>query len=299
MLRSIALAFLIAAASALADSTVLEVVTLRNRTVEEVIPVLKPLLHKDGALSGMQGQLIVRTTPANLAEIRKALAAIDTPRRRLMITVRQDVDRATRDRLLEARGRIAVGDSVTIDTGRPRAGESRGGVVEFRDGRTVVRGRADSTQSVESDRNTQQLQVLEGAEAFIRTGQVVPVPDDAAIATPYGVQTPRGPRSGVAVQVVPGTAYQEVSTGFSVLPRLAGDRVILEISPRRERIGDRGPGSVDLQRAATTVSGRLGEWIDLGGANSEQSGERSGVLSRSVGTAQETRSILIRVEEIR
>ena len=56
--------------TAYAQNTVLEVVPLKYRTSEQIIPVLKPLLDKDGTLSGMQNQLIIRTSPANLAELK-------------------------------------------------------------------------------------------------------------------------------------------------------------------------------------------------------------------------------------
>jgi len=68
----------------------IEVIPLRNRTAEQVIPVLQPLVAPGGALTGQAYQLIVRTSPENLAQIRQALAAIDQPQRRLKISVRFD-----------------------------------------------------------------------------------------------------------------------------------------------------------------------------------------------------------------
>jgi hypothetical protein len=66
------------------------------------------------------------------------------------------------------------------------------------------------------------------------------------------------------VAVVPGSTYPEAGPGFQVVLRLAGEVVILEILTEGERIDDRGSG--DGTRARTTVSGRLGECIELGGA---------------------------------
>src|SRR5438105_7458395 len=76
----------------------LEIIPLRHRTAEQVLPALQGLVEPGGTLSGQGSQLIVRTTPANLAEIRRALAAIDTPARRLQISVRFDdsLDAASR-----------------------------------------------------------------------------------------------------------------------------------------------------------------------------------------------------------
>jgi type II secretory pathway component GspD/PulD (secretin) len=66
----------------------LEIIPLRHRTVDQVLPVLQPLVEPGGALTGQSGQLIVRASPANLAEIKRALEAIDRPLRRLQISVR-------------------------------------------------------------------------------------------------------------------------------------------------------------------------------------------------------------------
>src|SRR5437762_952116 len=77
------------ATATLAQET-LEVIALKHRSAEQVIPILRPLLEPGGALTGQYNQLIVRTSPANLAQIRAALAAIDAPARRLMISVRFD-----------------------------------------------------------------------------------------------------------------------------------------------------------------------------------------------------------------
>src|SRR4249920_184162 len=88
------------ASTALAQGS-LEVISLRHRTAEQVIPVLRPMLEPGGALSGQYNQLIVRTSPGNLAQIRAVLDSIDQPARRLTISVRfdsaQDGIRGSRD----------------------------------------------------------------------------------------------------------------------------------------------------------------------------------------------------------
>src|SRR4030066_117723 len=74
----------------------LEVIPLRHRTVEQVLPVLRPLLEPGGAMSGQSYQLIVRTSPGNLAEIRAALQAIDHPARPGYTTRRRPALRSCR-----------------------------------------------------------------------------------------------------------------------------------------------------------------------------------------------------------
>jgi type II secretory pathway component GspD/PulD (secretin) len=85
------LAVLLAAAPLAAGAQqALEIISLRYRTVEQVVPALQPLVEPGGTLSGSRGQLFLRASPANVAEIRRALDAIERPSRRLPIPVRHD-----------------------------------------------------------------------------------------------------------------------------------------------------------------------------------------------------------------
>ena len=123
-------------AAAYAQNTVLEVIPLRYRMAEEVIPIIQPMLAREGSISGFQGQLVVRTTPANLDEIKRILASIDTMPRQLLITVRQDAD------VDRSRSAAEVSGSVGGDQGRvtvPGSRDPRGGSVVLRDGDDSVR----------------------------------------------------------------------------------------------------------------------------------------------------------------
>jgi type II secretory pathway component HofQ len=83
----VALAAALGTATAMAQD--LEIIELQHRRAEDVIPIVQPLLDPGGVLSGVDDKLLVRTTPANLAQIREAVAAIDRPQRQLLITVGQ------------------------------------------------------------------------------------------------------------------------------------------------------------------------------------------------------------------
>lgn len=124
----------------------LEVISLRYRTADQVIDTLRPLVEPGGTLTGQGNQLIVRVSPANLAEIRRALDAIDRPQRRLQISVRFDdaLERSGRD--LSASGTISTQGS-HIELGA-------------RDARTEGHERVD-----------QRVQAMDGGRATIFTGE--------------------------------------------------------------------------------------------------------------------------------
>jgi hypothetical protein len=254
-----------------------------------VLPVVQPLVPKPGTGSAMNNNLVVRTTRANLAEVRRVLDAIDRAPRRLMITVRQDADANRTTGGFEASGRIS-GDAgrIVVPGGR---GEPAGGEIQVGRGDDRIGARVYGTQALENDRTSQQVQVLEGSQAFISVGQSVPVPA-------YSV-THSGIRGRVVERRVDSVEYRDILTGFHVRPQLAGDVVTLEITPQRDTPGNQGRGSIDVQRLGTTVSGRLGEWIEVGGIVSGRSFESSGTVYRTQSTESSDRRVLLRVEEIR
>jgi hypothetical protein len=268
-----------------------EVITLKYRTAEQVMPLLRPLLDKTGSMTGMQNQLIVRTSPANLADLRKVLATIDAMPRRLMITVRQDAALERERSTGTVSGRIGgnAGGVVIGDGGRS------GGVAQVQRGDDVLRARVDNTRSLSDDRNTQSIQVLEGNSAFINFGQSVPVPQRQVTRTIVNGQ--------VVERVSNAVEYRDVQSGFYVLPRTNGDQVMLEISPQRDTLAspeqNLPPGSVNTQRAATTVAGRLGEWIEIGGIAQGGINQQTVILGSTRETSSDNRRVLVKVDEIR
>lgn len=240
----------------------LEVISLRHRTAEQVIPILRPLLEPGGALSGQYNQLIVRTSPSNLAQIRTVLDSIDQPQRRLTISVRFD---SAQD---AARGGIQTDARI--------ANRGSSAEVRIQDSRSTLEERVD-----------QRVQVLEGGRALIAAGQSQPIRQRQVI------QTPAGP----VVQET--TVIQGASTGFEVVPRVSGGSVFLDIAPQREQFAPGHSGAIQSERLASTVSGRLGEWIELGGLSGSSSRSDSGIFSSRERVATENRRIWVKVEEVR
>lgn len=151
LIRSALGALLASAALQAASQQSLEVIALRHRTAEQVLPALRPLLEPGGVLTGQHNQLIVRASPANLAQIKQALKAIDRPLRRLVISVRFDDSSEAASQELEASGRISNRGS-RIDIG------------------------AREQQGAATERIDQRIQVLEGGRAYLMTGRSTPMP---------------------------------------------------------------------------------------------------------------------------
>ncbi|MFM9969995.1 MAG: hypothetical protein ACKVQK_16520 [Burkholderiales bacterium] len=276
-----------------------EIIPLRNRTVDQVIPILRPLVEPGGALSGTQGQLIIRASLANIADLKRVLASIDMPQRRLLISLRQDMEGGDSNRAAGVNATVSAGN-VTLGTERSvnersvnerpvneRAGNDRAGnerVLGTRETGINVRLADGSTRREE--RVDQQVQALEGSPAFISIGQAQP------LATRNVTRAPNG-----AVIVTDSVSYRDISTGFEVVPRIAGERVFLDINPRRETPGP--GGTVNVQRMSTSASGRLGEWFEIGAIAMNSSSQSGGILSSSNSQRQENRRVWVKVEELK
>ncbi|HEV8647065.1 MAG TPA: secretin N-terminal domain-containing protein [Burkholderiales bacterium] len=273
LLFAVALGWL---AAAQAQQTVLEVIELNYRNADQVIPMLKPLLAPGGTISGMQNRIIVRTTPQNLAELRKVLDVVDAMPRKLLISVRQQSTASGSGSEAEVSGSIG-NDRARVTV--PGTGSNQGGTVVIRRGDDHVRGRVSQSQSAASDSSVQTLQVLEGNEAFIQVGQSVPVRSQSA----QGSET---------------IQYRDAGAGFYVRPRVSGNQVTLSISTRRDSVADPNTGAMNVQHVDTVISGRLGEWLELGGIAQERVQRDSGTVYRRSVSGQDDRRVLLKVDVV-
>ena len=267
-----------------ADQTIIEVIQLKHRTTNEIIPLIDPFLDKQGALSGMQGKLIIRTTPENLREIKQLLNEIDNAPRRLIITVKQDVDSVTARNLLKLSGNVNKNGTQVKITGRTG---KRGLVSKNSFGKNNLNVQAYNNQHLEKDNNTQQIQVLDGGHALIHIGKSLPIPLRNIIHTPQGTH------------VIESTQFHDATVGFTVIPSVRGNNVTLEVISQRNRTDHQLPGAINVQQINTSVSGKLGEWMNLGNMERNRSSQSFSPNSPyNERITSEQRIVLIKVEEI-
>jgi type II secretory pathway component GspD/PulD (secretin) len=274
-----------AVAAAAADGLTLEIVPLQHSTVDDVLPLLRPMVAPGGTITGMRDQLIIKTTAENLSELKRLLTVLDRAPKSLRITVRQDVAASSLLQEDAVSGRFKSGD---FNARLPDPGSHDGASIGIHDGtgRNTIRYRAINTRSTDDSRNTHFVTAIEGRPALIQTGQSIPYPYLSGFIGPYGAG------------VIEGIDYKDVNSGFYVTPRTQGQRVTLEIAPRLERENAKDHGVIDTRYSSTTVSGRLGEWIPIGGTDQAASGRDSALVARTRRYDAETYNIWVKVEEI-
>ena len=134
--------------------------------------------------------------------------------------------------------------------------------------------------------------MLEGREAYISTGEVIPVRNRGAVAGTGGIYR------------YDSTEFYPAVTGFYTIPRLNGDEVFLEMNTvSRKRNNSKVSGYHPQQNIAvsninTSVTGKLGEWIVIG--NIDQSGvnKNRGIAAISRQQQSASLTVSVRVEKI-
>ncbi|MGL4272778.1 MAG: secretin N-terminal domain-containing protein [Pseudomonas paracarnis] len=114
-----------------------EVVNLNNRTSAGLLPVAQNFIGKDGTVSAYGNQLIVNAEPARIEGLRALLGQLDTPAKRLLITVD------------------------TNENNQQNSGDSQTRIISY--------------GTASRDGGVQQIQASEGVPALIQVGQSVPL----------------------------------------------------------------------------------------------------------------------------
>jgi type II secretory pathway component GspD/PulD (secretin) len=258
------------AAAAWADS--IATIQLQNRPAEEIIPILKPMLGASDSVTGQGFQIFIRTTPENLAQVKQMVSKLDVAAKLLQISVFQGNDRDLR--ALSMEGSAQYQDSNTNISIGGTGKTSRGGDVHLSTRGGSATSHTLSTRGRLSDNPIHTLRVTEGTQGYIETGESIPY-------FSAGGGWFRGRRGFIDG----GVEYKDVTTGFYVLPRVHASQVILDVSPFKQSQSKTRGGDINTQSASTQISGKLGQWLPIGGTTEQV--QRS---SSSIGTSHSTQS---------
>lgn len=240
---------------------------MQYRFGQDLLPAVEPLVGPGGTASAIDNHLLIQASPERMATIEQAVAALDTELRTLRIRV--DRSHASGSKL-EASGEISHGDVRIRRSGPGRPGGS---------GVTVEMERQDISTS---ERSSEQISVLEDAQAVIAVGQSISF-------TEYWLTLAQ--RYANVRQTV---QYRDIATGFSVRPRLIGQEVELEIVPRFASL--RGNGVIEFEELSSTVRLVPGQWFDLGAAMHAHDEVSQAILSHARKSDEQNVQLWIMVE---
>jgi hypothetical protein len=270
------------ASTALAQ-LMMEVLPLNHSRSEEMLPAINGILDGQGSVVVIQNKLVIRATPQKIAQIKNLLQQIDTPLQNLRITVRQGVRRNIEKQDMSVSANVAVGDSGQVMIG-PQPKPRNGNNVMGRLDNNSLAGHFSHNDLAERDLISQQILTLEGHPAIIQVTQSFPTTVRRSGENPDGTYEEEL------------LVFREATIGFSVVPRLVGkdDEVILEISPVHSKLKG---GRMESHGAQTTVRGKLGKWIEIGGIDYTESLINRELYSESKIKSREKRTIFLKVEK--
>ncbi|WP_019339482.1 secretin N-terminal domain-containing protein [Stutzerimonas stutzeri] len=267
MSRHLLAACLLIVSSTLHAAT--EVIALDFRMAEDVLPIAQSVVADQGKVNAYGNQLIVNAPPAVISELRDVLSKLDTEPRRLLISVDTQNTATGSESGYRIDSGTRIGD-VEIQSGR---GENRS-----RDQVRIIRHSTNSQGG-----GVQQVQATEGYPALIQIGQSVPITTMGSDG--YG-------------QLYQQTQYRDVTRGFYATATIQGDRVQVTISSHNDRMSASQPGAINIQQTDTRVSGRLGEWIELGGVDESASSTENGMLRRYSTEGRQDLSLRLKVDTL-
>ncbi|MCQ8128717.1 type II and III secretion system protein [Methylomonas rivi] len=253
------LGLLLLQCAAQADDSVIEMIALRNRPAAEIQALLVPMLEANEVVSGDGFNLIVKASPQRLATFRGLIDQLDTRPHNLLISVMQNSHQSA--------------DQLNAEAAIQLSGQS-----------IRMRGMSGDTRNLEQQRTTQQLRTLEGQAAHIQAGNSRPVENIGVYGNAYGY-----------AGITSNTYMQEASTGFAVVPRLIGnDEVMVDIEPWSDRFTHNG--AVETRNLRTSVRGRLGEWLEIGGVEEQRQTDRQGFNGLNYSTRNRNQGTLIKID---
>lgn len=264
---------LIPSASIAGQNDPLQIIDLKNRPADEIIPVIKPMLKPNDAITGTGFQLFLRTDTKTLEEVTRLLQVMDKAPRNLIIKVRNNLDSESNSTDFNTSGNYEIGDDVQVVVG-DRPPKNKGTKVQINSNRSST------------DRDTEHMiRVIEGGQAFITAGKIRPYEHRTIIKHSHGVS------------IYDSVDYQDVTSGFYVTPRLMGSgNVSLQVQPHYRTINEKNAGTIDVQEADTTIETKLGEWVQIGGIDTDAKSKDGGILSTSRNSNNVRSKLFIKVD---
>ena len=235
---------------------------LNHRQAEEVIPLIKPFLHPQGTMTGEAYKILVKTSANNYRDLLQFIAEIDVALRLLRVSVSLDSEQVMKEN--------RASDNAAAQS-------SSGKVLENMSRQQYSTSRRNKTPLI------QQVQVLEGKWATISTGESVPI----------GQRT-RNP-DGTTTESI---QYKSVNSGFQVLPRISGEQVSLFIRPQLDSRHREGGGRIQTRYAETTLTGKLNQWILIGGASEAEINQPGSRVYSTKRRKKSHNQIFVKVEVI-
>ncbi|MFD1260149.1 secretin N-terminal domain-containing protein [Entomomonas asaccharolytica] len=235
----------------------IEFIDLYNRSPEEISPVINNNFPNI-PVSKYGNQLVINGTPSENQQIRELVAQLDTPARRLLITLDTGDSSQSSQQGIQAKGHIQLGSTNSIHG----------------------RAKIDQRNTTNNSNSIKQLMVNEGSPTMIQVGQLVPI--NYTVPDRYG-------------RPVVTTQYQEVMQNLYVTAQVVGQQVFVNVNSQNDRFSQT-TGNINQQAINTRVSGALGSWISIGSLQDSNNYNSQGITGYSQRSGVSNTAIRLKVD---
>lgn len=236
-----------------------------QQAAQGLISTIAPLYAGQAKFTAKNNSLIVKAPENILNEIEQLLKELDKPLHNLIIEVSSSLDGFDNYQQDSIEGRIKIGDDAVISSRAPQNDNPNVSVQYGKNG-SVIKTTHTRRSRTRNNPDNFKVRTVEGSWAFIQTGQLVP----------YYSSNYRGQRYYPPLQN--SVELADVTSGFEVYPTLNGDQVTLKVRPKNRSMSREYPDRINTRSVDTVVSGRLDQWIYLGGAINQTNEQSSGTL---------------------
>ena len=256
-----------------------------SQPAQSLLPMIEPLYRNQAKLTARNNSLIVKAPEPIIQEIAELLQQLDKPLRNLLIEVSSALDSNDTLEQDSIEGRIKPGSDVVIRSRAPDAGSSNTTIRYKKDG-TVVKTTHTRRSSSRNSPDSYRIRAVEGTWAYIQIGQRVPYYNTEGT---YGIKNHYWNKS---------VQFEDVTSGVEVLPTLNGNNVTLKVRPHNRSMNRQYPDRINTRSIDTVVTGKLGQWIYLGGAINQLNESSSGYTHSTRRLTELDTSYRIRVNTI-
>ena len=248
---------------------------------QALIPTITPLYADTAKITARNNTLIVKAPHHILLEIEQLLKEIDQPLRNLLIEVSSSLDGSGTYQQNSVQGRIKIGDDAVIKSRAPEHDDPNMSIRYGKNG-SVIKTTHTRRSSSKNTPEHFKIRAVEGNWSYIQVGQKVPY----YTANNYGYQNYGYQNNGYknygynnryrplqnSVQLV------DVTSGFDVYPTVNGELVTLKVRPHNSSMNRKHPDRINTRAIDTVVTGKIGQWIYLGGAGNQVNEQSSGYV---------------------
>ena len=257
---------------------------LQHRPVGELAEMVRSLLGEEARVATDRNTLVVNASPSALDEVARLVDSYDRSKQMLRVTIEQGKTFSGHERGVSTSARLQNDDS-RIVFGPPGKKSPEGGSTIIVDsGQNRLKLRGTDSRYRESRQVSQFVSVLEGEPALVSVGRAVPFTSQMLT---YWRQHPG---------FIATTSYENVDTGFEVLPTLYSGMVEIEVRPFMAFLDRDNPQQIVFHELATKVNVPVGAWYELGGHMQAQDDLSREILGAGRGSAQNGSSVRVKVE---